>query len=1179
MSRAQALSCVLAVGLVAASSPSAQPGGAPGARERAWRENNIGVARLEQYDYGAAAAQFRRALEVDPQLTVAHLNLAIALLYDAQPDEAAREAGAAAEAIPNAPQPAYVAGLAARLAGRDEEAGAAFRRVLAVDPDDAGASIQLGQMAINDRRNDEAIEMFERALRAEPFNATAAYGIATALTRAGRADAGRQAMTRFEQLRDNPASITYSAIYLGQGRHAEAVASTGLEAGLIDPAVPAVAFADATVAFAGTRDLGARAAGSAVSLGDRIDASGGNDAVLGRIAAGSATGLTLADVDADGELDLIAVAGSSVLVRRNRGARFEAATRLDIQIAGTTPIAAVAADYDNDGRTDLFVVGRPAHRLFHQSADGTFQDVTAAAGLPAASSIARTAAFADVDHDGDLDLVLAGLAGSEAPAARDGEVVFPRDFQPAPNQLLRNTGNGRFSDATAEARLAGSGAHAVAIVPTDYDNHRDIDLLIVGYGDRPALLSNLRDGTFRDVAGDVGLPAASAFTSVAAADVNKDGVTDFFFGRADAPGAFAISAGAGRFTMAEAPPDTSGALSAQLLDYDNDGVVDLLALTNGGPRLFRNVGNAWVDVTATALPAALSSADDRALALATGDVDGDGDTDVLARTASGRVRVWRNDGGNRRASLRVRLQGRSSNRSGIGAKVELRAGSLLQKVETSAVTPASGPSDILFGLGGRERADVVRVLWPAGILQAEVELPAPRPGTNAAVMPITELNRKPSSCPYLYTWNGERFEFVTDFMGGGEMGAWAGPGAQHVPDPDEYVRIGPSQLRERDGQFDLRVTNELEEAMFVDRLQLVAVAHPSGVDVYPNEGLKSPAARRPLTFYTTRAPRPPLAAIDEHGHDVLDRIARIDRHYVDDFDLEPVRGYAKEHAVTLTLDRRSATRARLLMTGWTDYAFSSDSVAAYQAGIVPSPPAVQLRDAKGKWRTIVAEAGMPVGRPQTVVVDLSDALAHAESNSSASTIDVRIVTTLRVYWDQILVDASEAVELTTSRLDAPSAVLRWRGYSAEVTPDGREPFGYDFDRVSTEAPWKTMPGQYTRFGNVAPLLSASDDQFVISAPGDEIALSFDGRSLPPLPAGWTRTFLLYADGFSKEMNLHSTSPDRLEPLPFHGMSQYPYPLPERYPSTAAHDRYLATYNTRTVGGPIPSLVAGAASDR
>jgi hypothetical protein len=118
-----------------------------------------------------------------------------------------------------------------------------------------------------------------------------------------------------------------------------------------------------------------------------------------------------------------------------------------------------------------------------------------------------------------------------------------------------------------------------------------------------------------------------------------------------------------------------------------------------------------------------------------------------------------------------------------------------------------------------------------------------------------------------------------------------------------------------------------------------------------------------------------------------------------------------------------------------------------------------------------------------------------------------------------------------------------------------------------------MPGQYTRFGDVAPLLSASDDRFVVSAPGDEMALSFDGAALEALPPGWTRTFLLFADGFSKEMNLHSASPDRLEPLPFHGMSRYPYPPSERYPATPAHDRYRATYNTRVVGGPIPSLVA------
>src|SRR4029450_4128444 len=96
------------------------------------------------------------------------------------------------------------------------------------------------------------------------------------------------------------------------------------------------------------------------------------------------------------------------------------------------------------------------------------------------------------------------------------------------------------------------------------------------------------------------------------------------------------------------------------------------------------------------------------------------------------------------------------------------------------------------------------------------------------VLSVLKLTRKPSSCPFLYTWNGSRFEFVTDFMGGGEMGSWAGPNQWNRPDPHEYVRIPPDQLRPRDGRYELRVTSELEEAVFVDRLHLLAVSHPLG---------------------------------------------------------------------------------------------------------------------------------------------------------------------------------------------------------------------------------------------------------------------------------------------------------------------------------------------------------------
>jgi hypothetical protein len=202
-----------------------------------------------------------------------------------------------------------------------------------------------------------------------------------------------------------------------------------------------------------------------------------------------------------------------------------------------------------------------------------------------------------------------------------------------------------------------------------------------------------------------------------------------------------------------------------------------------------------------------------------------------------------------------------------------------------------------------------------------------------------------------------------------------------------------------------------------------------------------------------------------------------------------------------------------------------------------------------------------------LVVDLTGKFAGASR-------EVRILTNMRVYWDQIQVAEGGDAPSKLTRLDPASATLRWRGFSAEVRPDGREPLSYDYARVSSASPWMAFTGSFTREGDVRELLKGADDMFVVSRAGDEISLSFDAAALPALPAGWTRTFLLYADGFSKEMNIHSASPDEVAPLPFHGMRRYPYEASEAGRLTPERRAYVERYNTRVVTRTLPTLAWG-----
>ncbi len=1116
-------------------------------REKAYRFNNIGVALLDQFNHADAVESFRNALKSDPNLKPAQINLAIALFYVPDLDAALTQAQKAREIAPESPQPVYILGLIAKTQNRTDEAIVGFKRILEIDPRDVGASVNLAQIYIQQQKYKEAVSTLRPALEAEPYNTTTVYNLATALLRIGEREEGQLLMKRFQELRRSGAGTSIGQNYLEQGRFAEALTSTGAETDLVEKAAPEVVFQNEDIGLA----VSGQKKTSSLNMPD-TPFSNANE-----------SGAALFDFDGDGDLDLaeLAKGSTNLYLFRNDAGKFIDVSKVSGDLSKPLDAPAmgiVAGDYDGDVLTDLLVFGRGQPQIFRNTG-GKFQNATIDSKIPMSTLISISGAFVDADHDGDLDILLGGFA----PVSAEKTAELP------PNQLLRNNGNGTFTDISDTAKI-NAPSRAVAVVPTDFDNRRDVDFLILNYGGAPQLWQNLRDGSFRNVAKDVGLDKGDNWTSAAVGDFNKDSFSDFFFGRQGGAGVFAISDGRGKFTIKDAPTGTENASAAQFLDFDNDGLLDLIAQTDKGFVLTRNLGSDWTKADSSAFKIKTDTHLKGSRQMLSGDVDSDGDIDLLTFAENGSLHFLKNIGGERKNSKIVRLTGRVSNKTGVGAKIDMRSGSLAQKLESYAASPAPAPADIHFGLGRREKPDAVRVIWTSGIIQAEVDFPAPPKGENAALaIKIEELDRKPSSCPYLYAWNGEKFEFISDFLGGGEMAYSFGGGRTNMPDRDEYVRIPASSLKPKDGKYELRVTNELEEVLYLDRFELAAVDHPENTEIYPNEGAGIPTAGKFL-LYTTAGEHAPLKAFDGKGLDVLEKVREMDRNFYDTFENENIRGYAKPHELILTLDNRSGFQGRtlLLLTGWTDYAFSSDNVAAAQSGLSLNPPKLQVKNERGEWETVIESIGFSVGRPQTVVVDLTGKFLSKSR-------EVRILTNMKTLWDKIAVDTSGNISqnLTVSKLDAQTADLRERGFSLEVKPDGKEPILVDYDTVLSDGRWKYFSGDFTRTGNVLPLLEQADDVFIISKTGDELALSFSEKKFPSLKKGFKRTFLLYAVGYSKEMDINSASPDAVHPLPFGAMTRYPYGANERFPMTLEMQKIYDEYTTRSVRTVFPRIEA------
>jgi hypothetical protein len=466
-------------------------------------------------------------------------------------------------------------------------------------------------------------------------------------------------------------------------------------------------------------------------------------------------------------------------------------------------------------------------------------------------------------------------------------------------------------------------------------------------------------------------------------------------------------------------------------------------------------------------------------------------------------------------------------------------------------SPAPG---LLVGLGDETQADVVRLLWPTGVVQDEVQLAANAPHE------IQQIDRRGSSCPILFSWNGSRFEFISDTIGPAVIGHWVAPGEYDTPDTDEFVKVDGSKVRVRDGVLSFHFTEPMEEINYLDQVKLFVVDHPGDAEANPNEYFAAeppfPADRTLLS----RGARAPRGAWDDQGHDVLPALREADRKYVDTFDAAPFKGFAALHALELDLgDVDTRGPLHLLMRGFTDYFTATSMYAADQANVKVIVPYLEAQRPDGTWKRVSDDIGFPAGLLRTMTADLTGKLP-------AGTRRIRIWTNLKIYWDQVLVDTTPDGSIPFTRTEIPlvRATLAFRGYPREILGRPSADIRYDFNEVSLTGPYARHRGYYTKYGDVTPLLEKAEDHFVIFGSGDDVAIDFDATKLPQLKKGWTRDYEVYLNGFVKDMDFWGAFAQTVTPLPFRAMPSYPYPRTVEYP--AANLDYQLEWNTREVSG-------------
>jgi Flp pilus assembly protein TadD len=1012
------------------------------------------------------------------------------------------------------------------LAGRPDDAVPMCRQTLELDHNSAAAYYLLGCALLRENRPEPAAEAFQQSWKIDPTVPALDFQTGMAQQELGQIpDAIRDFEGVIRAVPDHPsAHFQLSRLYRRVGRTDDAARELEEHQRILarSPGQPATVAALERCKY--TQPLSPFILSQPDPHGIPVHFAEETAAAFGALATGCRGPLAVIDYDHDGRPSIFAQETSGgFLLLDDHGGHFSALGRPLPVPAGAGYRVALTGDLDNDGFDDVVVLGEQDSRVFKFYAHGRFRDATRAAGLEGLK--ASTGLLADLDFTGNLDLVVVQPGGAGL-------------------GLYRNLGNFYFDGNWSDSGLPKAFPRATQVMTEDWNNESLPGVFLARADAPPVFYAKKRAAAF--TAGNLtqGWPTGAV---MATGDLDNDLRPEAVIATATAIEIVGRDQSR-RLSLPLHDFQVSGLL---LEDYDNDGWLDLFAYGSNGVRVWRNAGHAgFTDVTKELGLDHVGPVDGMVAA----DFDGNGAISLVTSSDAG-LRYWRNDGGNRNLQLKLRLAGNRSNTTSLGVRVEVLAGDW-----RTSRTVRQIPLEI--GVGQHRQLDALKVHW-FDLSTAQVDVPVGRD-----MLTVTEPTLPTGSCPYLYAWDGQEFNFVTDILGAAPLGLPQNE-KRYVPaDSEELLALGDeTKFPPRNGAFEVRITDELREAIYVDEAHLIAVDHPRGTVVFPTSKMHAAPPFPPHELWTLRPLATPRHAVRSDGLDVTAALARVDNQMASPVRLRrpQLRGLAEPFSVTLDFGPLPVQRPLVLaLTGWLHFGGGMANIAGSIDPTLPFPfPVLEAELADGTWRKVDVDVGTPAGKTKTILVDL-------ENKLFAGTQRLRLSTAYEINWDcALLCEKAGAADTRDYNLQPERADLHWRGYSRYADRPPSLPLTPVYGEVSPTPPWDRTPaGWFTRYGAVGDLVARRDDRLVLLAGGDELALSFAAARLPPPAPGMTRDFFLHVVGWDKDADFHVGQGWQLGPLPFQGMDDQAYghePRPSRI-----DDSWIKVYNTRWVDPVVVS---------